>query len=135
MGDQNANVGRIVEIKSVVVDAVFPGELPEIYNALRIPMPSTDGQEGRDLIAEVQQHLGNDRVRAVAMDSTDSLGRGVEDADTGAPISVPEGHATLGRIFNVLGEAIDEKAKEVQADERWPIHRDAPSFEDLVPRI
>jgi F-type H+/Na+-transporting ATPase subunit beta len=135
MADENANVGRIVEIKSVVVDAVFPGELPEIYNALRIPMPSTDGQESRDLIAEVQQHLGNDRVRAVAMDSTDGLPRGADVIDTGAPISVPVGEVTLGRLFNVLGDPIDEKAQVDGGGERWPIHRDAPTFDDLEPRI
>src|SRR3712207_6058979 len=135
MADERANVGQIVEIKGVVVDAVFPGELPEIYNALRIPMPSTDGQESRDLVAEVQQHLGNDRVRAVAMDSTDGLRRGADVHDTGSPISVPVGEGTLGRIFNVLGETIDN-ADELPGDgERWPIHRDAPDFEELVPRI
>jgi F-type H+/Na+-transporting ATPase subunit beta len=135
MAEEDANVGSIVEIKSVVVDAVFPGELPEVYTALRIPLPEQDGREAVDLIAEVQQHLGNDRVRAVAMDSTDGLKRGAEVIDTGAPISVPVGEATLGRIFNVLGDAIDEKEEDVEADERWPIHRDAPTFEELQPQV
>ncbi len=135
MPEENANVGRIVEIRGVVVDAVFSGELPEINDALRIEIPEQDGRAAVNLIAEVQQHLGNDRVRAVAMDSTDGLARGAEVVDTGAPISVPVGQATLGRIFNVLGDAIDERPEDVTAEERWPIHRDAPSFEDLEPRV
>src|SRR3954470_9937437 len=124
--------GKIVEIKGVVIDAVFHGGLPSINNALRIKMPKQERWEAFDLIAEVQQHLGNDRVRAVAMDTTDGLARGMDVEDTGAPISVPVGDATLGRIFNVLGDVIDE-GDDVQADERWPIHRDAPSFEELQP--
>jgi F-type H+-transporting ATPase subunit beta len=127
------NVGKIVEIKGVVVDAVFPGELPGIYTALRIALPARDGKEGEDLIAEVQQHLGNDRVRAVAMDSTDGIPRGADVVDTGGPISVPVGQATLGRIFNVLGDPID-KGDPVPG-ERWPIHRDAPAFEELEPTV
>ena len=127
------NVGKIVEIKGVVIDAVFHGELPSIYNALRIEVPEQDGRPAVDLIAEVQQHLGNDRVRAVAMDSTDGVPRGADVEDTGAPISVPVGEATLGRIFNVLGAAIDEGA-DVEG-ERWPIHRPAPTFEELEPTV
>ncbi|HEX2111478.1 MAG TPA: F0F1 ATP synthase subunit beta [Gaiellaceae bacterium] len=135
MREGNANVGRIVEIRGVVIDVAFAGDLPEIYHALRVQVPAQDGRPAVDLIAEVQQHLGNDRVRAVAMDSTDGLARGVEVEDTSAPISVPVGEATLGRIFNVLGKPIDEKTEEVKAEEEWPIHREAPAFEDLVPRI
>jgi F-type H+/Na+-transporting ATPase subunit beta len=127
------NVGKIVEIKGVVIDAAFHGELPSIYNALRIQVPEQDGRPAVDLIAEVQQHLGNDRVRAVAMDSTDGVPRGADVEDTGAPISVPVGQVTLGRIFNVLGAAIDE-GEEVEG-ERWPIHRPAPSFEELEPSV
>jgi F-type H+-transporting ATPase subunit beta len=126
------NVGKIVEIKGVVIDAVFHEKLPTIYNALRIAVPEQDGVPERELIAEVQQHLGNDRVRAVAMDSTDGLARGVEVEDTGAPISVPVGEATLGRLFNVLGDTIDGRDDPVEA-ERWPIHRDPPEFEELQP--
>jgi F-type H+/Na+-transporting ATPase subunit beta len=129
---ENKKTGRIVEIKGVVIDAVFHGDLPSIYNALRIRVPELDGRPALDLVAEVQQHLGNDRVRAVAMDSTDGLSRGAEVEDTGAPISVPVGEATLGRIFNVLGEPIDEK-EAPEGVERWPIHRDPPSFEALQP--
>jgi F-type H+-transporting ATPase subunit beta len=128
------NVGRIVEIQGVVVDVLFPGELPAIYNALRISVPARDGRPAVDLVAEVQQHLGNDRVRAVAMDSTDGLARGVEVEDTGAPIAVPVGEVTLGRIFNVLGEPIDE-GEEISSGERAPIHRGAPAFEELEPTI
>src|SRR6266568_1971177 len=110
MADRNdQQCGRIVEIKGVVIDVVFTGELPEIYHALRIDIPAREEQEARTLIAEVQQHLGDDRVRAVAMDSTDGLARGLEVVDTGQPISVPVGAVTLGRIWNVLGEPVDEK--------------------------
>jgi F-type H+/Na+-transporting ATPase subunit beta len=129
------NVGRVVEIKGVVVDAIFPDRLPEIYTALRITVPEADGREQIDLIAEVQQHLGDDTVRAVAMDSTDGIPRGADVVDTGAPISVPVGEATLGRLFNVLGDTIDDRAEEVEVTERWPIHRDPPSFESLKPTL
>jgi F-type H+/Na+-transporting ATPase subunit beta len=127
--------GRIVEIKGVVIDAVFREPLPEIYSALRIEVPAQDGQEARSLIAEVQQHLGDDRVRAVAMDSTDGLARGREVEDTGQPISVPVGDVTLGRIWNVIGEPIDEKPPPPPDAERWSIHRDPPKFTDLSPKI
>jgi F-type H+-transporting ATPase subunit beta len=121
-------VGRISEIKGVVVEVAFPDEhLPEINNALAI-----DREDGSRLILEVQQHLGDDRVRAVAMDTTDGLARGTEVIDTGNPITVPVGRPTLGRLFNLLGETIDEK-DDVKADERWPIHREAPDVEALTP--
>jgi F-type H+-transporting ATPase subunit beta len=128
MADEDAkNVGRVVEIKGVVLDAVFDEKLPAIYNALAISVGD------RTLIAEVQQHLGDDRVRAVAMDGTDGLARGADVLDTGAPISVPVGPATKGRIFNVLGDVIDQ-GDELPADtERWPIHRHAPAFDELNP--
>src|SRR5919109_1355030 len=128
------NVGRIVEIRGVVVDAVFAERLPAIYNALLIRIPEQDGRPAVDVVAEVQQHLGNDRVRAVAMDSTDGVSRGTEVEDTGASISVPLGRSTLGRIFNVLGEPIDEK-EDVEVEERWPIHREPPAFEQLEPSV
>jgi F-type H+/Na+-transporting ATPase subunit beta len=127
------NVGRILEIQGVVVDAVFPDRLPEINTALTIVVPEREGRPAIELVAEVQQHLGDDRVRAVAMDSTDGLPRGVEVVDTGAPISVPVGKGTLGRIFNVLGEPIDRLEEKVDADERWSIHRDPPDFDELSP--
>jgi len=124
------NTGRLLEIKGVVVDAVFPSGLPEIYSALRIERP-----EGGDLIAEVQQHLGDDRIRAVAMDATDGIPRGAEVIDTGAPISVPVGDVTLGRVWNVLGAPVDEKDEPPADTERWSIHRDPPEFKDLSPKI
>src|SRR6266508_2930918 len=124
---ENRTRGKIVEIKGVVIDVVFPAGLQEIYTALRIEIPALDGEEARSLIAEVQQHLGDDRVRAVAMDSTDGLARGLEVEDTGQPISVPVGDVTLGRIWNVIGEPVDEK--EAPKDvERWSIYRDPPLF-------
>src|ERR687890_158097 len=123
--------GRIEEIKGVVIDAAFStDDLPDIYNALEVDI-ERDGEK-QTLVLEVQQHLGDDRVRAVAMDATDGLSRGVEVRDTGGPITVPVGEGTLGRIFNLLGDPIDERG-EVKADERWPIHRPAPSVENLTP--
>ena len=124
---QTRNVGRIEEIQGVVIEAVFPDELPEINHAITV-----DRGDGSVLVCEVQQHLGDDRVRAVAMDTTDGLARGTEVVDTGGPITVPVGEATLGRIFNLLGEPIDLGAP-VEAEERWPIHRDAPDVENLTP--
>src|SRR5207237_2194307 len=133
MADTNENVGKVLEIKGVVIDAVFPDRLPEIYTALRITVPPQDGGEPVELIAEVQQHLGDDRVRAVSMDSTDGLWRGLDVVDTGQPITVPVGDATLGRLWNVIGDPIDKK-EEPAGVERWPIHRDPPSFRDLSPK-
>jgi F-type H+-transporting ATPase subunit beta len=136
------NVGRIEEIQGVVVEVVFPGKLPEINHALTVARPAaaeaeedTDlaVQNGEPLVLEVQQHLGDDRIRAVAMDSTDGLARGTEVIDTGGPISVPVGRSSLGRIFNVLGEVIDNGPPMPEGTERWPIHRAAPSVEDLSP--
>jgi F-type H+/Na+-transporting ATPase subunit beta len=129
------SVGKVIEIKGVVIDAVFTDALPGIYNALRIDFPERDGSPARTLIAEVQQHLGDDRVRAVAMDSTDGLARGVDVIDTGQPISVPVGDVTLGRLWNVIGEPIDELDPAPDDVERWPIHRDPPAFQDLSPTI
>ncbi|HEV7133994.1 MAG TPA: F0F1 ATP synthase subunit beta [Gaiellaceae bacterium] len=135
MADQTKNgsrTGRIVEIKGVVLDAVFTGGLPEINHALSIQAPAPDGNGTVELIAEVQQHLGDDRVRAVAMDTTDGLSRGTEVVDTGKAISVPVGDQTLGRIWNVIGDPVDGKEK--ASGERWPIHRDPPSFGELSPK-
>src|ERR671936_208785 len=132
--DGRGNVGKVLEIKGVVIDAVFSGELPEIYSALRIDVPAGDGEAPRALIAEVQQHLGDDRVRAVAMDSTDGLARGADVVDTGGPITVPVGKQTLGRLWNVIGDPIDKKDAPEDV-ERWPIHRDPPGFEDLQPTV
>ncbi len=126
--ETKTNTGRIEEIQGVVIEATFPnGELPEIYNAITI-----DRGEDGTLTLEVQQHLGDDRVRCVAMDSTDGLARGMEVVDTGGPIMVPVGNGTLGRIFNLLGEPID-LAGDVEFTEKWPIHRPAPTVENLMP--
>src|SRR5437868_10864854 len=127
------NVGKVLEIKGVVIDAVFPDRLPEIYSALRVTLPKENGGGGIDLIAEVQQHLGDDRVRAVAMDSTDGLPRGIDVVDTGGPITVPVGQQTLGRVWNVIGDPVD-KEPAPEGGERWQIHRDPPEFRDLSPK-
>jgi F-type H+-transporting ATPase subunit beta len=130
--ERDAHLGTVEEVQGVVVEVVFPGDLPEINHALEIEMDSSDGDGKRRLVLEVQQQLGDDRVRAVAMDSTDGLSRGTRVRDTGGPITVPVGRGTLGRLFNLLGEPIDEGG-EVEYEERWPIHRPAPSVEDLTP--
>ncbi len=130
---EGVKAGRVEEITGVVIEAVFPDELPEIYNAVEIDMPPLEpGGDPIKLVCEVQQHLGDDRVRAVAMDATDGLSRGTEVRDTGGPITVPVGKGTLGRIFNLLGEPIDQ-AGDVEYEERWPIHRPAPTVENLTP--
>ena len=124
--------GKVVQVIGAVVDCEFPSEqLPAVFNALEIQQPTTNGagDEPSSLILEVEQHLGNNWVRCVAMDSTEGLGRGTEVVDTGSPITVPVGTPTLGRIFNVLGEVIDE-GEPVTVEQRYPIHRSPPSFED-----
>jgi len=127
------NEGQIVQVIGPVVDVDFAGgKLPAILNAIRIPRTNSEGKQ-EDLVCEVQQHLGEDRVRAVAMDSTDGLVRGMKALDTGAPISVPVGPNSLGRLINVIGETIDGGAP-IQSEFNWPIHRDAPAFEDLSTR-
>jgi F-type H+-transporting ATPase subunit beta len=119
--------GRIVQVLGAVVDVEFPSEqLPEIYHALEV---ERDGQES--LVLEVQQHRSNDIVRTVAMDATDGLRRGQTVLDTGAPISVPVGPNTLGRIFNVLGRPVDQRGP-IEAETYYPIHRPAPDFKDQV---
>lgn len=117
------NVGTITQIVGVVVDVHFDGEMPAIYNALEV----TRGEE--TVVLEVQQHVGANTVRAVSMGSTDGISRGTEVVDTGAPISVPVGSVTLGRMFDVTGAAIDEKPDPKDAV-MWPIHREAPAFKD-----
>jgi F-type H+-transporting ATPase subunit beta len=139
---ETKNVGRIEEIQGVVIEAVFPDKLPQINHAITVKRPdSARAEEDEDiaagesdvLVCEVQQHLGDDRVRAVAMDTTDGLARGAEVVDTGSPITVPVGPETLGRIFNLLGQPID-LGKEISAGvERWPIHREAPKVDELLP--
>src|SRR6476620_1355166 len=128
------STGRIIQITGPVVDVKFPsGQLPQINSALRVNQ-SGDTQNAVHVTVtlEVALHLGNDTVRTVAMGSTDGLMRGTEAVDTGAPISVPVGEETLGRVFNVLGEEIDLKEPVPAGTRRDPIHRDAPSFEELT---
>jgi len=118
--------GSIKQIFGPVVDVAFAGDLPSINDAILVPREGED-----DLVLEVAQHLGDKLVRCVSMSSTDGLRRGLAASATGAPISVPVGEATKGRIFNLLGEPLDFKNKgDVKADKRWPIHRPAPKFED-----
>jgi F-type H+/Na+-transporting ATPase subunit beta len=139
-GSNGRNTGRIEEIQGVVIEAVFPDQLPEINSAIIVERETPAGEDeqvsggvtGR-LVCEVQQHLGDDRVRAVAMDTTDGLARGMEVIDTGGPITVPVGDITLGRIFNLLGETIDLGDQLDDDVQRWPIHRDAPTVEQLTP--
>src|SRR2546422_4765662 len=117
--------GNVVQVIGTVVDVEFPAEgLPDIYNALELSMGY-----GKKLVLEVQQHLGNNWVRTLAMDTTDGLRRGAEAIDTGEPITVPVGEPCLGRLFNALGEALDGLG-EVKADEHWPIHRPAPPMDE-----
>ncbi len=125
MATQVHTTGRLLQVLGPVVDVEFPeGDLPDIYTALRITR-----EDGEVITAEVQSHLGNETVRCVSMQGTDGLSRGMDVVNTGAPISVPVGPATLGRVFNVVGEPVDN-AGAVQAEQRYPIHRPAPSFED-----
>lgn len=124
------NKGKIVQIIGPVIDAEFSGgKLPEILNALEVPYTNEEG-EPATLVCEVQQHLGEDRVRAIAMDSTDGMARGTEVIDTGSPIMVPVGRETLGRLINVTGDPIDNKGP-INTELKYPIHRPAPAFEDL----
>ena len=131
-GDQTTrNVGRIVQIIGPVLDVEFePEQLPEIYNALLIE----DKERGIRVVAEVQQHIGQNQVRTVAMSSTDSMVRGMAVVDLNGPISVPVGAAPLGRILNVLGEPVDGGPPIPSDVERWPIHRETPKFTDLEPK-
>src|SRR5574338_61651 len=123
------NIGRIVQVIGPVLDVEFePEHLPEIYNALRLD----DGTV--HLTAEVQQHIGQNQVRAVAMSSTDGVRRGMEITDLGGPITVPVGNAPLGRILNVLGQPVDGGSAIPDDAERWPIHRETPKFTDLEPK-
>jgi len=123
------NTGTVVQVIGPVIDVRFPDEIPAIYNALRVRIGEGEGNE---VVCEVQQHLGDDKVRAVAMDATDGLARGVEVVDTGQPMTVPVGERTLGRLIDVNGNTID-KGEPLADAEHWPIHRPAPAFEELDP--
>ncbi len=131
------STGIVKEVMGAVVDIAFPaGQLPDIYNALKIQSENQDNEESRkvglNLTLETMQHLGNDTVRAVALSSTDGLQRGIKVEDTGAPIAISVGEKTLGRMFNVTGDPIDGLPP-VETDVKLPIHREAPPFEDLEP--
>ncbi|MEA2706059.1 MAG: F-type H+/Na+-transporting ATPase subunit beta [Gemmatimonadaceae bacterium] len=128
------NIGRVVQVIGPVLDVAFESEhLPELYNALRI-RGKTDAGVDIDVIVEVQQHIGRNQVRAVAMSSTDAVVRGMDVEDTGGPITVPVGNAALGRILNVIGNPVDN-GPPIPADvERWPIHRPSPEFANLEPK-
>ena len=124
------NTGRIVQVVGPVVDIEFsPKTMPAILNAIKIDGTTDDGKVKIHLTCEVMQHIGYNIVRTVAMSSTDGLVRGMEEVDTGAPISVPVGPGVLGRIFNVLGETVDHDDTKVEAADYWPIHRPAPTFD------
>ena len=127
------NIGKVVQIIGPVLDVEFePENLPEIYNALLLE--DNSGPRPIRVVAEVQQHIGQNQVRAVAMSSTDGVVRGTKVIDTGAAIAVPVGDAALGRILNVLGEPVDGGAPIPASNERWPIHRETPKFTDLEPK-
>jgi F-type H+/Na+-transporting ATPase subunit beta len=127
--EQNGQVGTVVQIIGPVVDVEFSGYLPPIYQALRITSEGFDVEDKIDVIAEVQQHLGEGRVRAVSMLPTDGMVRGMKAHDLGGGITVPVGGATLGRVMNVIGDPVDELGP-VNSDVRYPIHRHAPSFDE-----
>jgi F-type H+-transporting ATPase subunit beta len=133
--DKQRNVGKVIQVIGPVLDVEFePEHLPELYNALVVERPGGGGATAVRVVAEVQQHIGRNQVRAVAMSTTDGVVRGMAAVDTGGPITVPVGKAALGRILNVLGEPVDE-GPPIPADaERWPIHRETPKFVDLEPK-
>ena len=123
------SIGKVVQVIGPVVDIEFPlDQLPAIYNAVKIE--GKVDQVEINLTVEVMQHLGDNTTRCIAMSSTDGLTRGMKATDTGAPISIPVGPETLGRVFNVLGQTVDNKPEAVKTAETWPIHRAAPSFEE-----
>ena len=127
MENNNPKSGKIVQVIGAVVDAEFPkGGTPEIYDALEVTYKLADSETESKLVLETQQHLGDNRVRTVAMSSTEGLVRGMEVVNTSAPISVPVGEKVLGRIFNVIGETVDNKGP-CGHEETRPIHRQAPS--------
>lgn len=123
------NTGKVIQVIGPVIDVEFEGELPPIYNAVRVRHKDEETGVDLDLIAEIEQHLGENRVRCVSMQPTDGLIRGVDAVDTGKPITMPVGDATLGRILNVIGEPVDEEG-EVKAKDYMSIHREAPGFDE-----
>src|SRR3954469_22212856 len=132
MAEKNVkNVGKIVQVIGPVIDVEFEaGQLPEIYNAILVSAGTPREPGSLEVIAEVEQHLGENRVRAVAMKPTDGMQRGMKAIDQGHPIQVPVGPGTLGRVMNVLGEPVDFPDRPVVAKENWSIHRAAPTLEN-----
>src|SRR5437764_9882232 len=131
----NGNVGKVVQIIGPVVDVEFvEGHLPPIYQALRITSDGFEVPDRIDVVAEVQPHLGEGRVRAVSMLPTDGMVRGMNAIDLGGPITVPVGEATLGRVMNVIGDPVDELGP-LNSDIRYPIHRHAPSFDEQATQL
>src|ERR1700756_1653927 len=131
--ETGTSTGRVARVTGPVVDVEFPAEsMPEIYFALHVDI--TYGGETRTLTLEVEQHIGDNMVRAISLQPTDGMVRGSEVISTGAPISVPVGDVTKGHVFNVLGEPLDVPASSLQVTERWSIHRDPPPFDQLEPR-
>src|SRR5919106_6890532 len=124
------HTGKVVQVIGPVIDIEFPEGLPAIYNAVRVVSDGAGGSAKIDVVAEVEQHLGENRVRAVAMKPTDGMTRGMTVIDTGEAITVPVGPATLGRVLNVLGEPVDFPDRPVESNERWSIHRSAPPLEE-----
>ena len=132
-GAGTPGTGRVVRVIGPVVDVEFSSEqMPEIYNALHVDI--TLGEETRQLTLEVEQHIGDDVVRAISMEPTDGLVRGAEVTDTGSPIEVPVGEVTKGHVFNALGESLDVPTSSLKIEERWGIHRDPPPLDQLEPR-
>src|SRR5437868_10436870 len=129
------NIGKVVQVIGPVLDVEFEAEhLPELYNALSVKAKGEGENPDINVVVEVQQHIGRNQVRAVAMSSTDAVVRGMEVVDTGGPISVPVGAPALGRILNVLGEPVDNGAPIPKDALRWPIHRKRPDFVNLGPQ-
>ena len=132
-----ANIGKIVQVIGPVVDVEFPpGKLPAIYNAIEVKAKMVQDifSYSERLVLEVAQHLGESRIRAVALSSTDGLTRGMDVSDTGGPITIPVGPSTLGRIMNIIGEPVDKQGP-ITSDTMYPIHRPAPTFEEQETKV
>jgi F-type H+-transporting ATPase subunit beta len=130
MDQKHPGIGHVVQVIGPVLDVEFnPKELPQIFNALRITSEGFETEDPVDIIAEIQQHLGEGRVRAVALQPTDGIVRGMKAYDQGGPVTVPVGRATLGRVMNVLGQPVDKRGP-ISSEKMYPIHRPAPSLED-----
>ena len=133
-GDTVASTGRVARVIGPVVDVEFPADqMPEIYYALHVDV-SVEADTTRTLTLEVEQHIGDNIVRAISMQPTDGMVRGAEVINTGAPIEVPVGDVTKGHVFNALGESLDVPTSSLNVEERWPIHRDPPPLDQLEPR-